>query len=107
MILLCLAFIILLALTVLWYPDRYVGTYSRQDLPGPKGIPVLGNFLQILPHVKRMIFWMDEMNNKYGPLYTFTMPGWGRCIVINHPIWLEHMRKCQDYLLLNALRKST
>ncbi|KAF7790411.1 hypothetical protein EIP86_001366 [Pleurotus ostreatoroseus] len=33
------------------------------------------------------------MENTYGPLFTFTLPGWGRNIVINRPEWLEHVRK--------------
>ncbi|OCB89301.1 hypothetical protein A7U60_g3500 [Sanghuangporus baumii] len=81
------------ALLLAKYPDMYIGTRPRKDLPGPKGIPIFGNLLQIIPNIKRMIFWMDTVGALHGPLYTFTMPSWGRCIVVNHPSWLEHIRK--------------
>lgn len=89
--------ITLLVLLAAKYPDRYVGTRSRRDLSGPKGFPIFGNLFQIIPNVKRMIFWMDTMDATYGPMYTFTMPSWGRCIVVNHPSWLEHIRKSKYY----------
>uniref|UniRef100_A0A0W0FBP4 Putative monooxygenase n=1 Tax=Moniliophthora roreri TaxID=221103 RepID=A0A0W0FBP4_MONRR len=89
---------ILLALAVtVWlsrtYSDRPIGVRARSDLPGPRGIPFLGNLLLVYPHRKRMLMFMDELQETYGELFTFTMPGWGRNIVVNRPEWLEHIRK--------------
>ncbi|EGO28594.1 putative monooxygenase [Serpula lacrymans var. lacrymans S7.9] len=87
------ATISLVVVAAMAYPDRYFGTKSRPDLPGPRGIPLLGNLIQLLPHRKRMLFYLAELEHQYGELFTFTMPGWGRNIVINRPEWLEHTRK--------------
>ncbi|ESK97209.1 cytochrome p450 monooxygenase [Moniliophthora roreri MCA 2997] len=89
---------ILLALAVtVWlsrtYSDRPIGVRARTDLPGPRVIPFLGNLLLVYPHRKRMLMLMDELQETYGELFTFTMPGWGRNIVVNRPEWLEHIRK--------------
>ncbi|KAJ3551513.1 hypothetical protein NM688_g4661 [Phlebia brevispora] len=75
------------------YPNRCVGTMDRPDLPGPPGYPIIGNMPLVFRHRKGMLGFLDLMQSIYGPLFTFTLPGWGRNIVINRPEWLEHMRK--------------
>lgn len=92
-VLISLPLIILVALMCCAYPDRYIGTKSRPDLPGPRGLPLIGNLLQMFPHRKRMLHHVHEMEQQYGELFTFTTPGWGRSIFINRPEWLEHVRK--------------
>ncbi|KAH7917159.1 cytochrome P450, partial [Leucogyrophana mollusca] len=87
-----LTLLTLFGLAVLAYPDHFIGTKARPDLPGPRGIPLLGNILQILPHRRRMLQCLSELERHYGELFTFTMPGRGRTIVVNRPEWLEHMR---------------
>ncbi|KAH7903521.1 cytochrome P450 [Hygrophoropsis aurantiaca] len=84
---------IVVVATSIVYPDRLVGTKGRPDLPGPPGIPLLGNLLQLLPHRKQMLLHLSVLEKKYGELFSFTMPGWGRTIVINRPEWLEHVRQ--------------
>ncbi|PCH37062.1 cytochrome P450 [Wolfiporia cocos MD-104 SS10] len=37
--------------------------------------------------------YLSVLHKRYGELFTFTMPRWGRSIVIHRPEWLEHMRK--------------
>ena len=75
------------------YPQRLICTRSRPDLPGPAGHPLVGNLLQILPHRERTVEWFQTIIAKYGPLVTFTMPPWGRVILINRPEWLEHIKQ--------------
>ena len=81
-----------LVLLVVAYPDRHVTTMPRPDLPGPKGFPLLGNLLQVIPWRKRPLVWLKSLHNAYGPVCTFTCPPWGRGILINRPEWLVHVK---------------
>ena len=83
---------VLVALS-LRYPTRCYATRDRPDLPGPTGLPLIGDMLLISRHRNAMLRFLDTMEKIYGPLFTFTLPCWGRNIVINRPEWLEHMRK--------------
>lgn len=75
------------------YPNRYIFTLNRPDIPGPRGQPILGNTLEVARNIGQILLWMDKNLEKYGPLWSFTMPGWGRSIMVNHPVWLDHIRK--------------
>ncbi|VDB98242.1 unnamed protein product [Peniophora sp. CBMAI 1063] len=75
------------------YPDRYVTTRSRPDLIGPKGAPIVGNLLQVIPRHRRMLGWFKQLNENYGPVATFTLPPWGRGILINRPEWLLYVKQ--------------
>ncbi|THH07284.1 hypothetical protein EW146_g9366 [Bondarzewia mesenterica] len=75
------------------YPDRCIGVKPRRDLPGPRGLPCVGNLFQIWPNRRAMIPLMEKLAAAHGPLSTFTLPGWGRIVVINRPEWLAHVKK--------------
>ncbi|KAH9920284.1 cytochrome P450 [Fomitopsis serialis] len=81
------------ALLAYSYPNRCIGTVDRPDLPGPRGLPLIGNLLLVFQNRNGMLKFLDNMEATYGPLFTFTLPSLGRNIVINRPEWLEHMRK--------------
>jgi hypothetical protein len=74
-------------------PNRYLGTRYRPDLPGPRGWPLIGNTIDVFFNRKRMLMRLHELGSRYGELFSLTLPIWGRSIVINHPAWLEHVRK--------------
>ncbi len=84
------------ALAIL-YPNRYVGTESRPELPGPRGFPIVGNLFQVLPYRTKTLSWIQRMLSKYGNLITFTMPPWGRGIMINRPEWLAHVKASMSH----------
>lgn len=75
------------------YPRRCVGTQDRPELPGPPGLPVIGNMIQLFQQRARMIGYLGDLERQYGPVFTFTMPFWGRNIVIQRPEWLDHVRR--------------
>ncbi|KAK0224317.1 cytochrome P450, partial [Armillaria fumosa] len=75
------------------FSDRWIGTKYRPDLPGPRGWPLIGNTILVFRHRNSMLCLLGKLQNSYGPLFTFTMPYWGRNIVINRPEWLEHVKK--------------
>lgn len=84
--------IVMIILSVI-YPDRCVGTGSRPGLPGPRGLPCIGNLIEVWRNRRRMVLYMKELGHVYGPLCTLTVPVWGRIIVINRPEWLAHVKK--------------
>ncbi|KAH9915853.1 cytochrome P450 [Fomitopsis serialis] len=77
----------------LLYPTYSVGTRRRKDLPGPTGLPLIGNLIQFFSVRTAVLLYLSSLQKHYGELYSFTMPGWGRNIVVNRPEWLEHIRK--------------
>jgi len=49
------------------YPDRSIGTKPRTDLIGPKGLPIIGNLLDIIRDNKGLLMFMYENLMEYGP----------------------------------------
>ncbi|KZT02794.1 cytochrome P450 [Laetiporus sulphureus 93-53] len=88
--LLCLLSVLLLSIA---YPDRYIGTHPRPELLGPIGFPIVGNLFQVYPWRTRFLLWLQRMQSEFGPLWTFTMPPWGRGVIINRPEWLAHVKQ--------------
>lgn len=89
--------VVLLAIA---YPDRFVTTRALHGLPGPRGAPILGNALQIIPWQGRALDWLKHLIDTYGPLCTFTLPLYGRGILINRPEWLAHIKQRRSYVLI-------
>ncbi|CAG8594257.1 17501_t:CDS:10, partial [Dentiscutata erythropus] len=67
------------------YPDRAIGTISRKD----------SNYRKSNPYLKKNTYaqYQQELANKYGPLFTFTVFNHGRTIVSNDPRTIEHLVK--------------
>ncbi|CAG8748029.1 34277_t:CDS:2, partial [Racocetra persica] len=88
------------------YPDRAIGINPRKDLVGPKGVPIFGNLFSFLKR-KTYIQFSQELVDKYGSLYTFTILGFGRVIVSNDPQTIEHLLKTnfEDYGKSDAFYK--
>lgn len=88
-----LAFLLVVLSLSFRYPDRWIGTKQRRDLPGPPGLPLVGNAVLLYHNRFAMQGLLSRLHQEYGPLFTFTMPYWGRNIVVNRPEWLEHVKK--------------
>ena len=82
-----------LLLLAIAYPDRYILTRPLPSLPGPRGLPILGNVLHVLPWTGRTLEWLGMLIARYGDVCTFTLPRWGRGILINRPEWLAHIKQ--------------
>ncbi|RIB00396.1 cytochrome P450 [Gigaspora rosea] len=91
-ILFLISFVSYIIYLTIKYSDRAVGTISRKDLVGPKGIPIFGNFFSVIRR-KTYIQFEHELANKYGQLFTFTIFKLGRVIVSNDPRTIEHVLK--------------
>ncbi|KAH7920726.1 hypothetical protein BV22DRAFT_781903 [Leucogyrophana mollusca] len=59
-----------LALVALAYLDCLIRTKERPDLPGPRGVPLLGNPSRILPHHGHMPKRYLALERHYGELFT-------------------------------------
>ncbi|CAN7064356.1 hypothetical protein Bca4012_096917 [Brassica carinata] len=60
----------------LWW-RRYSSSRSSQCRmnipPGPKGLPVVGNLLQVIFQGQHFVFIMRDLRKKYGPIFTMQM----------------------------------
>ncbi|KAG0216091.1 hypothetical protein BGX28_005986 [Mortierella sp. GBA30] len=75
------------------YRDNTIGT-RRTSLPGPRGLPLIGNLIMFLRTPGNQISQMhDRCHALYGSTWTFTLPGLGRTIMVNDPAVLEHVLK--------------
>ena len=60
---------------------RAAARRTIDDLPGPPGLPLLGNLLQV--NTARMHLQVEEWSRQYGPLFTF---GWRSATSWSSPI---------------------
>ncbi|KAF9921507.1 hypothetical protein FBU30_008446 [Linnemannia zychae] len=75
------------------YRDNSIGT-RRTKIPGPRGLPLIGNMILFLRLPITQISQLhDRFHEKYGESWTITMPGIGRSIMVNNPDVLEHVLK--------------
>jgi len=51
--------------------QAHVAEKALRDLPGPRGLPFLGNLWQV--DVKRLHLILEEWSAQFGPLYTFRL----------------------------------
>ncbi|GJE95572.1 cytochrome P450 [Phanerochaete sordida] len=75
------------------YRDIALSSSPNSGIPGQTGDPILGNLYELLLYKKDYMGWLSSNEDIYGPLFTYTVPGLGRSIVINRPEWLEHVKK--------------
>ncbi|KAF9586111.1 hypothetical protein BGW38_009562 [Lunasporangiospora selenospora] len=78
---------------LLKYRSNAIGT-RRTRLPGPRGLPLIGNLLLLasIPPNKFSHFH-DLQHARYGSTWTFTVLGLGRGIMVNDPACIEHVLK--------------
>ncbi|KAF9365875.1 hypothetical protein BGX34_007824 [Mortierella sp. NVP85] len=75
------------------YRDNAIGT-RRSKLPGPKGLPFIGNLILMASTPMSQISQLhDRFHEQYGPVWTSTILGLGRTIMVNDPAVLEHVLK--------------
>ncbi|CAG8472678.1 11677_t:CDS:10 [Paraglomus brasilianum] len=89
-------FITVIIYLICKYPDRAIGTPKFRKLPGPRGLPILGNLISQLLHVTRdktSLQHTTSLYNKYGPIWTISLPGIGRVVGIDEPATLEYILK--------------
>ncbi|KAF9360361.1 hypothetical protein BGX26_009713 [Mortierella sp. AD094] len=77
------------------YRSHAIGTHRRRDLKQPKGAyPILGHMplLASVPETELYQFF-EKMYNELGPVWSISLPGFGRMIQIDTPENIEHALK--------------
>ncbi|KAF9106338.1 hypothetical protein BGX29_009755 [Mortierella sp. GBA35] len=74
------------------YRRTAYGVRTRTDIPGPMGLPFLGNTYQMVVLPRGQILQRQTANHeKFGPVYAMTIPGIGRIINILDPDMIDHV----------------
>ncbi|KAG9324836.1 hypothetical protein KVV02_001581 [Mortierella alpina] len=74
------------------YRRTAYGVRPRPDIKGPPGWPLVGNLLEEVGSPPNQLLQRQVANHeKYGSIYSFTIPGVGRIINILDPAMVDHM----------------
>jgi cytochrome P450/nitrite reductase/ring-hydroxylating ferredoxin subunit len=76
--------------------DAKTTTRSLDDLPGPKGLPLVGNMHQLNPTKVHLIF--EDWAARYGSIYQFRM-GSTRIVVTTDPALIEDVLRARPETL--------
>jgi hypothetical protein len=80
--------------TVYKYRRSVLFVRPRPELPGPPGLPLIGNFWEIVTTPTTGFLQSQERNfAKYGRVYTMAIPFVGRTITVKDPEILNHVLK--------------
>ncbi|KAF9544141.1 hypothetical protein EC957_012357 [Mortierella hygrophila] len=80
--------------TVYKYRRSVLFVRPRPDLPGPPGLPLIGNFWEMATTPTEDFHQSQERNfAKYGRVYTMAIPGVGRTITVKDPEIMDHILK--------------
>jgi hypothetical protein len=88
----------LLGVYILWIIFKYrrtaYGTRPRHDLKGPRGLPMIGNTIEMISIPRNKMIQRNQFfHEKFGPVWAFSVPKLGRIIRFNDPDVLEHVLK--------------
>lgn len=74
------------------YRQTVYGVRPRPDLKGPRGLPLIGSFLRAVALPRERVLQDLTMNHeKYGDVYTVSLPGAGRIINVKDPEMVDHV----------------
>ncbi|KAF8948553.1 hypothetical protein BGZ47_004289 [Haplosporangium gracile] len=85
--------------TVYKYRRSVLFVRPRPDLPGPPGLPLIGNFWEMAT-IPKMDFLQSQERNfaKYGRVYTMAIPGVGRTITVKDPEIIDHVLRTHFWI---------
>ena len=73
-------------------PGRIVATRTLDDLPGPRGLPFLGNFHQL--DLTKLHLVLERWAAEYGSVYLFKL-GSARAVVLSDPKWCDQVLRAR------------
>ncbi|KAF9188584.1 hypothetical protein BGZ50_001237 [Haplosporangium sp. Z 11] len=78
---------------IIKYRNTAYGARPRPDLKGPRGVPLLGNLINVLRRPRTQNYQLQTANHeeKFGSYYSISLPGIGRIINISDPDMIDHV----------------
>ena len=73
-------------------PGRIVAKRTLDDLPGPRGLPFLGNIHQL--DLTKLHLILERWAAQYGPVYLFRK-GLARAVVLSDPKWCDQVLRAR------------
>jgi cytochrome P450/nitrite reductase/ring-hydroxylating ferredoxin subunit len=73
-------------------PGQIVAKRTLDDLPGPKGLPFLGNIHQL--DLQKLHLILERWAAQYGPVYLFRM-GLARVVALSDPKWSDQVLRAR------------
>jgi len=73
-------------------PGRIAPKRTLDDLPGPRGLPFLGNIHQL--DLTKLHLILERWAAQYGPVYLFKM-GFARAVVLSDPKWCDQVLRAR------------
>ncbi|KAF9437245.1 hypothetical protein BGZ76_001483 [Entomortierella beljakovae] len=89
------------------YRRTVYGIKPRTDIPGPRGLPLIGNTIDMLSiPLTEILEAHVKFRERYGRVYAMTVPKVGRIIYANEPQALDHVLRTNfwNYEKGDALR---
>ena len=82
-------------------PARIVAKRTLDDLPGPRGLPFLGNIHQL--DLTKLHLILERWAAQYGPVYLFRM-GSARAVVLSDPKWCDQVLRARPEIFTRRFR---
>jgi cytochrome P450/nitrite reductase/ring-hydroxylating ferredoxin subunit len=85
-------------------PGRIAAKRTLDDLPGPKGLPFLGNVHQL--DLTKLHLILERWAAQYGPVYLFKM-GAARVVALSDPKWSDQVLRARPETFTRHSRTAT
>jgi cytochrome P450/nitrite reductase/ring-hydroxylating ferredoxin subunit len=85
-------------------PGRIVAKRTLDDLPGPRGLPFLGNIHQL--DLTKLHLILERWAAQYGPVYLFKM-GSARVVALSNPKWCDQVLRARPETFTRHSRTAT
>ncbi len=85
-------------------PARIVAKRTLDDLPGPRGLPFLGNIHQL--DLTKLHLILERWAAQYGPVYLFKM-GSARVVALSNPKWCDQVLRARPETFTRHSRTAT
>jgi len=85
-------------------PARIVAKRTLDDLPGPRGLPFLGNIHQL--DLTKLHLVLERWAAQYGPVYLFKM-GSARVVALSNPKWCDQVLRARPETFTRHSRTAT